>query len=230
MSEKQCTKCQQSLPLSQFSRRTASKDGYETRCKKCLTVYFRGYYKNNHEKIKADAQCWAASHPESRQAYTQDYYAKNKSQIYAQHKIWKDANREKMLAYWKDRYWEDPEASRAKSRQYQKERQPEWSKEKARAKAREKYKILRRQVFEKLGVRCYCCGIEDIRFLTIDHIHNDGKLERTNPTGTAINSYTVLRRIWQAGCPSDRYRIACYNCNCARRVTGGGNCPHQEEE
>lgn len=100
---------------------------------------------------------------------------------------------------------------------------------KARAKERRKalQQALRTKILLHLGGQCYCCGMDDLRFLTIDHINNDGQIDRRLPSGKTKNGYMILLDIQREGIPKDRYRAACYNCNCARNWTEGKICPHQ---
>ena len=87
----------------------------------------------------------------------------------------------------------------------------------------EKYAGAKVEVFNHYGNKCWCCGESDQRFLTIDHIANDGYLWRTNGNGQHKNIYQWLQR---NGCP-DGYQVACMNCNVGKH-RNKGICPHQE--
>lgn len=65
--------------------------------------------------------------------------------------------------------------------------------------------------------RCACCNESDDRFLTVDHINNDGAEHRKSVS----NIYSWLVR---NGFP-DGFQILCYNCNCAKGIYG--ECPHK---
>jgi hypothetical protein len=72
------------------------------------------------------------------------------------------------------------------------------------------------------GSKCNCCGECDTRFLTLDHVQNDGFEQRKEMSqrqiiSDAINSFN----------PS-KYQILCYNCNCAKNANGG-ICPHKDK-
>lgn len=83
-------------------------------------------------------------------------------------------------------------------------------------------------VLNAYGGKCSCPGCEENRpeFLTIDHIGGGGNKHRKEAGihgGTSF--YTWLK---QRGFPQDKFRLLCYNCNCATgRV---GYCPHQLEK
>lgn len=46
---KVCTKCGRTLPISEFSKCSGSKDGLQHHCKKCKSLYMKGYYKGENE-------------------------------------------------------------------------------------------------------------------------------------------------------------------------------------
>lgn len=74
-----------------------------------------------------------------------------------------------------------------------------------------------------LGGRCECCGLDDIRFLTIEHKTGGGTEHRN-----ARDSYGVYVDIKRSGYDLAKYGVLCYNCNCASNANGGV-CPHKEE-
>jgi hypothetical protein len=84
---------------------------------------------------------------------------------------------------------------------------------------------LRMEVFGHYGMQCACCGESDWRFLTIDHINNDGSKQRMATFGkqiAGVQFYSWLRR---NGFP-EGYQTLCFNCNCAKSRFGG-ICPHK---
>jgi hypothetical protein len=82
-----------------------------------------------------------------------------------------------------------------------------------------KHARLRSRVINEYGGRCACCGEDEPRFLTIDHIFNDGSKDLG---GKPIKLLYKLQRL---GYPKDRYRVLCCNCNMGRQYAGGV-CPH----
>jgi hypothetical protein len=76
------------------------------------------------------------------------------------------------------------------------------------------------------GDKCYCCGEDDLAFLTLDHVNDDGKAHRKTAVARGISFYYWLK---VNGCPTDvELRVSCFNCNCARR-TNQGVCPHETQ-
>lgn len=82
---------------------------------------------------------------------------------------------------------------------------------------------LKAEMVAAYGGGCACCGEEEIDFLTIDHVLDDGKEHRAQfGKNTSIRVWADARR---QGWPKDRYRVLCFNCNIARSLFGV--CPHQ---
>lgn len=81
-------------------------------------------------------------------------------------------------------------------------------------------------VLSHYGKQCFCCGETNKKFLTIDHINNDGAKQRRELTGKNSSAgWNFYHWLKTNDFPSG-YRTACYNCNCGR-WRNGGICPHQ---
>ena len=80
---------------------------------------------------------------------------------------------------------------------------------------------LRDRVISKYGGMCVCCG-ETIRlFLSMDHVNNDGNVERKKGIGQQ-KLYKLLDRLP----PQKSYQVLCNNCNLGKHLNGG-MCPHE---
>lgn len=132
-----------------------------------------------------------------------EWYEKNREVILLKKQLYYLDNREKCLESIKKWHVEHRDRHRELSREY-----------------RER---IRREVFEHYGNKCACCGETEIDFLTIDHINNDGALERKGGPGTStgINSYVKIKK---SGYPKT-LQLLCFNCNCARFYHKV--CPHK---
>ncbi len=87
---------------------------------------------------------------------------------------------------------------------------------------RERTRRLKDQVYAAYGgKRCVCCGETEERFLTIDHVNNDGNRHRKE-VGAGKDMYGWLIR---NGFPSG-FQVLCQNCNMGKYLNGGV-CPHQ---
>lgn len=74
-------------------------------------------------------------------------------------------------------------------------------------------------VLEHYGGKCACCGEDEWKFLTIDHINNDGAAHR-RVVKTYITGW-LIKNNFPPG-----FQILCHNCNFTKEAYGG--CPHQE--
>lgn len=74
-------------------------------------------------------------------------------------------------------------------------------------------------IFEHYGRVCVCCGEDNPLFLTLDHINNDGNIQRM---GRSHNTWTQAA---SDGFPED-LQMLCYNCNLGK-TRNNGVCPHR---
>lgn len=87
-------------------------------------------------------------------------------------------------------------------------------------------KNLKNKFFEMYGNKCSCCGENNIKFLTLQHINNDGSNERgKNRSSNRDNrkSYRIATKEYKP----DKYETLCWNCNCASFIYG--ICPHKDK-
>lgn len=137
------------------------------------------------------------------------YSSRCKECISKQNKAYYSRNRDQVKASARKYYWENREKIREYDNWYHKER----------------HRKLKAQVVEHYGGKCACCGEEEILFLSVDHIDENGAEMRksgSHPTGTQFFQWLVRQ-----GYPLD-FQILCYNCNIAKH-RNGGICPHQSE-
>jgi hypothetical protein len=245
MSEKTCTKCGQSKPLSEYYRDAKARDGHQFHCKQCDGASRRAYYqankvkilehnekyaKENRDIILAYGKQYHAGHREENRQRCHEYYLANKERMNAQSSAYQQAHKEERSLYQKQYQVENKErlAMRAKERVTAYD---EHVKERMNARSRQLYRELKNRILLFLGGKCYCCGLDDLRFLTIEHLKNNGKDDR-RPNGKSRNSYMILRSIWAKiqvmDDPSAEYATACYNCNCSRQSSPGRICPHKQ--
>lgn len=87
--------------------------------------------------------------------------------------------------------------------------------------AKELFLIDKYKVLEAYGNKCKCCEENNSLFLTIDHINNNGAIERK----TIGSSRNLYKHIIKSNFPQDNYQLLCYNCNCCKGAYG--KCYHQ---
>lgn len=86
------------------------------------------------------------------------------------------------------------------------------------------YALLYKEVLSHYGNCCACCKEAGKLFLTIDHVNNDGNVQRKLLGGRATGGSLYLAII-KADFPKD-LQILCYNCNFGKH-RNGGVCPHK---
>ena len=86
---------------------------------------------------------------------------------------------------------------------------------------------LKHEVFSHYSnglMECSCCGENQFKFLTLDHVEGGGR-EHREQLGSPAMVYRDLRtRNFPSG-----FQILCYNCNCGRSQNNGV-CPHKNKE
>lgn len=136
-----------------------------------------------------------------RKEYHRSYYRANKDRMNAAGKVWLQA----------------------------KLKDPEW-KAKERERGRKYWQEAKRQAMQAYGNKCACCGESDLRFLSIDHVNNDGAAHRREllgpdrkkrGAGSAI--YNWLRK----NDYPEGFQVLCFNCNMGKQINGG-ICPHKD--
>lgn len=80
---------------------------------------------------------------------------------------------------------------------------------------------LHKAVISKYGGKCACCGERNMLFLTLDHVNNDGYIERRNGHHTSV-LYTALKKAKDL---RPDIQVLCMNCNHGKN-RNKGVCPH----
>ena len=127
MTDKFCSKCGTTKPVSKFGKRTSAKDGLNCWCKTCRNAANADYQKANPEKVKAakaawekanpekvnaSAARWAAANPEKRAAARLARYAANPAKHKASNAKWRASNADKERARCANWAASNPEAKR----------------------------------------------------------------------------------------------------------------------
>lgn len=84
--------------------------------------------------------------------------------------------------------------------------------------------LIKHHVLEKYGGKCNCCGENEVLFLTIDHINNDGNIERNGIDN--YNTISFYLKLKKEEIRND-LQVLCWNCNMGKRINFG-ICPHIE--
>ena len=75
---------------------------------------------------------------------------------------------------------------------------------------------------------CRCCGEDVLRFLTLDHINDDGAKHRRKLSGRSKGGTGDYSKIRLAGYKAG-LQVLCWNCQWGKRL-GGGFCPHSDAD
>ena len=138
---------------------------------------------------------------EEKRKRDREYYLKTRDKRLADNKIRYDKNidnyREKALAAWHR------------------------NREKYIPRVRERTLRNRMELINAYGGMCSCCGENEIRFLTLEHLNKDGKAHRAAVGGSTGVYYDLRKR----GYPKEGYTILCANCNFSESL--GTPCPHK---
>lgn len=138
-------------------------------------------------------------------------------------KLWRLNNPEKAKERDRKKYWRNPEKSREYSlRYYRRNREHNIEKNK------QYIDNLRKEVYTAYGSICKCCGETNMKFLTLDHVNNNGKQHRISLVGKNRGGmYETLKWAKENGYPNC-LQLACYNCNMGK-ARNKGVCPHKEQ-
>lgn len=94
-----------------------------------------------------------------------------------------------------------------------------------RARGREYWAKLRHQAIMAYGgYRCACCGEPEPKFLTLDHVFNDGAAHRKKIKNRGSGIFKWLR---DHGYPAG-FQVLCMNCNHGKALNNG-ICPHKSQ-
>ena len=138
-------------------------------------------------------------------------------------RAWYLRNRERISAHRKTRYYARTSKEIKEAREYQKA----WRHEQGPGYRKAQSKVFRErvkaEVFAAYGDRCVCWGEDEPKFLTIDHVNNDGGKERREQRG--FSGINLMRKLRTIKFPA-MYQLLCWNCNLGKHIYKV--CPHQE--
>jgi len=73
---------------------------------------------------------------------------------------------------------------------------------------------LRIDTILEYGGKCLRCGIDDLEVLDLDHIYNDGAVDRKKN----LFAYNLYRHLKKQGYPKERHQVLCKNCNWKKEI------------
>lgn len=102
---------------------------------------------------------------------------------------WRNNNKEKSNLYQLNRYYNNPK--------------------KVHEIVNKSRKKVRIDMIIEYGGKCVYCNINDFEVLDIDHISNDGAIDRKN----GLFGYNLYRYLKKNKWPKDNFQLLCKNCN-----------------
>lgn len=162
-SKRNCGKCQECKPLSEFYRNGS---GYQRYCKVCSRIYGLEYNLKNKDKLRERKSAWCLDNPDKVKAQRQRYHRGHSVSILARAKKWREENPDRNIANIIE--WRDANADKVKaSRDRYVERELQNYGRRA-----DRYE--RKSLIVKLGGRCCCCGLTAPEttegWLELDHV------------------------------------------------------------
>lgn len=95
---KECSKCGDIKPLSEFARASKEKSGYKSACKACIRLDQAEYYRRNKPRIDEKNRKWAKEHPHRMAEYWTRYRIRNPEKHLAAVLDWQRRNPDKVIA------------------------------------------------------------------------------------------------------------------------------------
>jgi hypothetical protein len=199
-------------------------------------TYNKNWEKNNKDKVKAKKKRYRLKHQNKIAEYNkkyksehkeeikeheekikdktkirkQNYYKENKERISEVHKAYRKNNKEKIHDYTIEYGKNNKEKRSISSKKYREE-----NKEELNQILRNREKEERVHIIKLLGGKCVFCGEVNYKYLTLDHINDDGNIERAkhncNSNRRIIKKYKV--KGWPIEEIKQNLQILCYNCN-----------------
>lgn len=188
--------------------------------KEKMRAYHREWRKKNPEKSRASQERYRQNRHDRRLATYKKYRGTENGKLKHRKQAvsWYQRNIGKMRIAAREKYHKDKAKGQRLSREF-------YHRHRARIRPKVKLKLQeqRMEIYNAYGGPiCKCCGKDDLRFLTVDHINNDGGKHRREIGRGHYKFYIWLR---DRGFPPG-FQILCMECNWAKARIG--SCPHSE--
>jgi replicative superfamily II helicase len=162
---------------------------------------------------------WREREPEKYRESQRKYYAGHKEEMRQKNHRYYQENLEKEKLRNKEYY--------AKNRERQLEKSRKWRTENYQRMLqlnRMHNKKCRDRILDHYGRKCACCGEQNGKFLSVDHMNGNGaKHRKTIGGGSRLYSWIIRNNY------PDGFQLLCYNCNLGKAFNRG-ICPHVEKK
>lgn len=109
---KHCNKCHRDVPIEDWYRNAANKDGLSCYCKPCWKEYSKAQYQRHREKKRAYAAAYGEGYKERRAEVGAIWRAANRERITAQNAVYRAANKKRKADYQREWQRKNPEKVR----------------------------------------------------------------------------------------------------------------------
>lgn len=152
---------------------------------------------------------------------SRENYLRHREEVLLRHKQYREKNKDKLNKKRREYFQTHKNESLKKCKEY-------------RDNHKEEIKIVYQQKHQKLRLlcivhygddppKCACCGESNIKFLTIDHINNDGAEHRNEIGRSKLYSWLIKNNF------PEGFQVLCMNCNWGK-AQNKGVCPHGENK
>ena len=105
---KKCKKCDESKPLNDYHKNSATKDGHQTICKSCIAISNKKWYYENHERNLEVRRNWDRENKEHRKQYAKKWRKENREKNIIYAREYRKNNKDKVNKYRKWYYENGP--------------------------------------------------------------------------------------------------------------------------
>jgi hypothetical protein len=164
VTEKRCTRCGETKPISDFYRNKSSKGGVSSECKQCTLERAKAYRATHSEEKREYQKAYRATHQERKREYAKAYYA---------------AHQEELREYAKSHRAAHPRQGKV----YRAAHREEIREGNRNSKLKKKYRITAADfdiMLSQQGGRCAICGTDQpggrYGVFYVDHDHVSGRI------------------------------------------------------
>lgn len=157
--------------------------------------------------------------PLKRIEQSRKYYWTHREQCNKASRKWAKNNPEKIRALFRMRYSKDPKKHNAVSTKWRKENPDKFNASRYLHRDKLKLEIMKHYSISEIP-QCAKCGVVDIDCLCLDHINNDGSVQRKllkithRGLENGGSTYSILKKM---GYP-DGLQVLCANCNLKKQI------------
>ena len=153
---KECSKCHEIKPVSEFSKNNGATDGLKSKCRECIKKHYqenkdkfkeihRKYYQENKDKISEKHREYYQENKDKSKEKHREYYQENKDKINEKHKKRYQENKNKINEKNREYYQENKDKFKEKHRKYREENKDKISERHRKYREENKDKVSKRR-------------------------------------------------------------------------------------